>query len=63
MSDFADNAAGIQQDELKRALEKHQSEKPKFIEGDAGECDNCGKHFSRVVNSLCGRCRDELGVG
>lgn len=25
-----------------------------------GECDECGYEFTRLVDGLCGRCRDEL---
>lgn len=25
-----------------------------------GECVECGHQFSRLVDGLCGRCRDEL---
>ena len=28
--------------------------------GEAGECDGCAEWFSRLVNGLCGRCRDKF---
>lgn len=31
-------------------------------EGVAGECCYCGEHFERLVNSACGRCRDEYKI-
>lgn len=27
--------------------------------GEAGICDYCEEHFSRLVKGVCGRCRDE----
>lgn len=29
-------------------------------EGEPGECEYCGGHFVRLVNGVCGRCRDEF---
>jgi len=28
-------------------------------QGQPGDCDYCGKNFSRLVGGACGRCRDE----
>ena len=28
--------------------------------GEAGECDGCGEHFMRLVDGMCGRCRDKF---
>ncbi len=28
--------------------------------GEAGECDGCGDYFTRLVDDLCGRCRDKF---
>jgi len=30
--------------------------------GEAGECEECGEYFIRIVNGYCGRCRDKLGL-
>lgn len=30
--------------------------------GEAGECEECGEYFERIVNGHCGRCRDKLGL-
>ena len=27
--------------------------------GNPGECDGCGDHFYRLVNGMCGYCRDK----
>lgn len=27
--------------------------------GEAGECQGCGDYFTRLVDDLCGRCRDK----
>lgn len=28
--------------------------------GEAGECDSCGEFFTRLVDGMCGRCRDKF---
>ena len=28
--------------------------------GEAGECQGCGEHFMRLVDGMCGRCRDKF---
>ena len=28
--------------------------------GNAGECDGCGEFFTRLVDGMCGRCRDKF---
>lgn len=28
--------------------------------GTAGECDGCGEFFPRLVDEMCGRCRDKF---
>lgn len=28
--------------------------------GEAGECAGCGDWFPRLVNEMCGRCRDKF---
>ena len=28
--------------------------------GEAGDCDGCGEHFMRLVDGMCGRCRDKF---
>jgi hypothetical protein len=28
--------------------------------GEEGDCEECGQHFTRLVNGYCGRCRDYL---
>ena len=27
--------------------------------GEAGDCDSCGEFFTRLVDGMCGRCRDK----
>ena len=63
MSDIADVANKVVDEELKRALLKAKQDAAQFDPGRAGECDNCGIYFERVVNGYCGRCRDKLGIG
>ena len=28
--------------------------------GESGECDGCGEFFTRLVDGMCGRCRDKF---
>lgn len=28
--------------------------------GNPGDCDGCGDYFSRLVNGMCGFCRDKF---
>lgn len=30
--------------------------------GEAGECEECGYTFERIVRGHCGGCRDDLGL-
>lgn len=30
--------------------------------GTTGFCRECDKHFTRLINGYCGRCRDELKI-
>lgn len=30
--------------------------------GEPGECQHCGEHSPRLVNTSCAPCRDELGL-
>ena len=36
-------------------IRKNAADIPK---GHPGECIDCGQHFTRLVNGLCGICRD-----
>lgn len=43
-------------DHVKEAMLK-AAEIPK---GTAGECAGCGDYFSRLVDDMCGKCRDKF---
>ena len=43
-------------DNVKEAMRK-AAEIPK---GTAGECDGCGEYFTRLVDDMCGKCRDKF---
>jgi hypothetical protein len=56
-------------DELDRASEREQAERDRMLaaataaaaampKGEPGDCDGCGEFFTRLVDGLCGRCRD-----
>lgn len=55
MSDFADDAASLQDQHLASSLSRIDPSMPAGVEGD---CENCGDHFRRLVGGLCGFCRD-----
>ena len=45
-------------DHVKEAMRKC-AEMPK---GHPGDCDICGEYFSRLVDNVCGFCRDKYGI-
>lgn len=50
------------QDNLDRANDQF-AKRRKFYEvppGKAGECEGCGNERPRLINGLCGKCRDEM---
>lgn len=55
MSDFADDASDIQDQHLAASLSRINAAIPA---GVAGDCENCGDHFPRLIGGLCGFCRD-----
>lgn len=55
MTDFAEEASGLQDLHLAASLSRINAAIPA---GVAGECENCGDHFQRLVTGLCGFCRD-----
>ncbi|UYY60122.1 hypothetical protein [Sphingomonas sp. S2-65] len=55
MADIADIANDIEQQHLARSLQRVT---PAIPAGVAGECDNCGEDMPRLVDGLCGYCRD-----
>ena len=67
MSDFADNASEITQGELDRNIAAAKAAASNIEAGQAGDCDACGEHFSRVVErqggQYCGKCRDKYNLG
>ena len=58
--DEADRASyfieSVVDDHVKEAM-RRASEIPI---GEAGECQGCGDYFTRLVDDLCGRCRDKF---
>lgn len=61
MSDEIDIANDRIEIESERNLRKVMNSANKMPKGSTGECDECGLYFSRIVNGMCGRCRDETG--
>lgn len=55
MADTADMADDIIQERISIALRRASAPIPA---GVAGECENCGDEMPRLVNGLCGFCRD-----
>jgi hypothetical protein len=56
MADEADLASDLQESFNDAAIKAAAKPIPP---GTPGECDYCGKHFSRLIGGACGRCRDE----
>ena len=58
MPDILDNV----QDNLDREYERAAKRRGFYSlpEGKTGECEECGEKRHRLINNLCGKCRDEL---
>lgn len=61
MSDDADITDEVIEKEMELSLRIIMNRANRMPKGSAGECDECGFYFSRIVNGMCGRCRDETG--
>lgn len=59
MADEIDNANDVS--ELLRKIAEDKARSVKLQVGTPGECVECGYTFTRLVNHLCGKCRDDLG--
>lgn len=57
MADPVDLAGDIADRELARRL---TATRTPIAEGVAGECDGCERQMARLVNGLCGYCRDGM---
>lgn len=55
MADVVDMATDIVGEHIARGVAAARVPMPV---GTAGECDNCGDEFARLVGGLCGYCRD-----
>ncbi|MBM3927378.1 MAG: hypothetical protein FJ335_02820 [Sphingomonadales bacterium] len=55
MTDVVDMATDIVSEHIARGIAAARVPIPA---GTAGECDNCGDTFARLVGGLCGYCRD-----
>lgn len=72
MSDFADQAENeAHLFEREEGIKAVRRDAAKMEQGYEGDCEFCGRHFSRVVArwvrgygkvDLCGGCRDEKGI-
>lgn len=58
MADIIDHAADREQQEREGALASVRAAAAAMPKGEPGECDGCGEHFARLVDGLCGFCRD-----
>lgn len=62
MADEADRAEyfieSVIDDHVKEAMRKASD----IPIGNPGDCDGCGEYFSRLVNGMCGFCRDKYGL-
>lgn len=62
MADLADLATETEDVHLRLAEQRARAGVYTIPPGEPGVCDDCGEEFSRLVNGLCGRCRDFRGV-
>ena len=62
MADIIDNANDRTELELDLGVLQARAAVGRMDAGEAGECDNCGSYFTRLVNGKCGFCRDALGL-
>jgi len=60
MADDIDRATELVEQLTASALSAIDRDIPK---GCAGECDECGEYFERIVDGHCARCREDLGLG
>lgn len=60
MSDDAD----IADQRIEERISDGINEASRFVAsipaGEPGECTYCGGHFARIVDEMCGHCRDRL---
>ena len=59
MADEIDRANDVA--EILRKIAEDRARSAKVPVGEPGECIECGYTFTRLVNHLCGKCRDDLG--
>ncbi|MAK43183.1 MAG: conjugal transfer protein TraR [Spongiibacter sp.] len=55
-----DQSIELQERERDAALERIRKSVADMPKGAPGECAECGEYKIRLVNDLCGRCRDKL---
>lgn len=60
MSDDADIADQRIEERISDGINESSRYVAAMPKGEAGECEYCGNAFSRVVDGLCGHCRDRL---
>jgi len=41
-----------------KAVQAVRDRNSEFVQGHAGECNECGLYFTRVVRGMCAKCRD-----
>jgi hypothetical protein len=56
--DVSDQATDLEERVRTRSIEASRAAASKIPEGEAGDCIGCGNYYKRVVNGLCGFCRD-----
>lgn len=58
MADIIDEASRRMDEEIAAGITEASRAVALMPPGEAGECARCGYHYSRIVNGLCGYCRD-----
>lgn len=62
MADSADEAFELSEAEVSDAVSKSRKKVNEMPIGNPGECFFCERYFTRLVNDVCARCRDEQGL-
>lgn len=58
--DEADRASYFIESVIDHHVKEAMRKAAEIPKGTAGECDGCGEYFTRLVDEMCGKCRDKF---
>jgi len=58
IADESDRATNVEERARDASIEAARKAASTMPGGEAGDCNGCGNHYKRIVNGLCGFCRD-----